>query len=394
MQTEVPAPPTPSSPPPPVPVDRSHEPWTEALDRALGSSRSVSVAVAADGRIVFAHRAGVQRLPASNQKLLTTMTALDTFGAGHRSSTTVASRSPVRRGLVRGDLWLVGGGDPELGRSDLDLLASHIQGAGVRRIAGSVIGDRRAFDRGWWAPGWIRRVSRDFVTRPTALALDGNRGIGTPEIAAAATLTASLRSAGITVDGAPRAGPAPRRLRTVATVRSAPLSSILERQNHGSINFHAEMTTKAIGAETTGRPGSTASGARAIERWAAGQGIRTEVFDGSGLSHLDRISALGLTTLLLHARDRRWWPALLRSLPSPGEGTLAGRLAGLDVHAKTGTLFVTPVSTLSGYVRDAAGALVAFSVLSRGLSKSSAVAIEDLVVRTIAAAQVAARSSG
>jgi D-alanyl-D-alanine carboxypeptidase len=51
-------------------------------------------------------------------------------------------------------------------------------------------------------------------------------------------------------------------------------------------------------------------------------------------------------------------------------------------------LFVTPVSALSGYVRDAGGRLVAFSILSRGISKSAAIAIEDLVVRTLASARV------
>ena len=50
--------------------------------------------------------------------------------------------------------------------------------------------------------------------------------------------------------------------------------------------------------------------------------------------------------------------------------------------------FVTPVSALSGYARTSEGRLVAFSVLSRGLTKSSAVTIEDAIVRTIAGARL------
>jgi D-alanyl-D-alanine carboxypeptidase/D-alanyl-D-alanine-endopeptidase (penicillin-binding protein 4) len=61
---------------------------------------------------------------------------------------------------------------------------------------------------------------------------------------------------------------------------------------------------------------------------------------------------------------------------------------GIPVNAKTGTLFITPVSALSGYVRDAGGRLVAFSILSRGLAKSTAVAIEDRVVTILASARV------
>ena len=129
-------------------------------------------------------------------------------------------------------------------------------------------------------------------------------------------------------------------------------------------------------------------GADAIEAWALTEGVRVRAFDGSGLSHRDRASTLDLVTLLLEARREPWGGALLDSLPSGGEGTLAGRLPGVRVHAKTGTLFVTPVSALSGYVRSADGRLVAFSVFSRWLSKPTAIGIEDSIVRTLAGARL------
>jgi serine-type D-Ala-D-Ala carboxypeptidase/endopeptidase (penicillin-binding protein 4) len=346
------------------------------------------VAVGVGDRIVFSHLGRMQRLPASNEKLLTSMAALDLFGPRHRFSTVATARGGVRHGVLRGDLWLVGGGDPELASSGLASLAVRIRARGIRRITGSVVGDVRTFHRGWWAPGWIRGVSRNYVTRSTALALNGNSGGGSPELGAASALTASLRSLGVTVEGAPKTGGVPRRSRQLAVTRSASLATILARQNHGSINFDAEMITKAIGAEVTGRPGSTANGADALETWAADQGVKLDAFDGSGLSHRDRMSAIGMVTMLLRTRRQAWWSTLFRSLPSAGEGTLAGRLAGVDIHAKTGTLFVTPVSALSGYVRDADGGLLGFSIFSRGLSKSSAIAIEDLVVRTLTSAHV------
>jgi D-alanyl-D-alanine carboxypeptidase/D-alanyl-D-alanine-endopeptidase (penicillin-binding protein 4) len=226
------------------------------------------------------------------------------------------------------------------------------------------------------------------VTRPTALAFDENLGAGPPERAAAASLTRSLRLDGVAVDGKPGSGAEPEGMTTLGLVRSAPLRDILERQNHGSINFDAEMITKALGAEQNGRPGSTASGASAIERWVAAQGVHADVRDGSGLSHDDRISTTGIVTLLLEAERRAWGDALRASLPAPGEGSLAGRLAGVPVRAKTGTLFVTPASALSGYVRSAGGRRVAFSVISRGLDKSTAVGVEDAIARILAGAMV------
>lgn len=75
-------------------------------------------------------------------------------------------------------------------------------------------------------------------------------------------------------------------------------------------------------------------------------------------------------------------PALRSTLPRPGQGTLSGRLLGLQVRAKTGTLF-QQVSALSGWVRLHSGSWAAFSILSHGLAKREAVALEDRLVALI-----------
>jgi D-alanyl-D-alanine carboxypeptidase/D-alanyl-D-alanine-endopeptidase (penicillin-binding protein 4) len=223
------------------------------------------------------------------------------------------------------------------------------------------------------------------VTRPTALRLAG--GDASPEPEAAAAFAAALDSAGVTVHGVAKAGRAPHGAHTLATDRSPALRSLLVHQNHESDNLYAELTTKYLGG-ADGRTTSTAGGAAAIQRWASGVGVRAEVRDGSGLSDLDRTSALGMVTLLLAAQRERWFPALEASLPRGGEGTLSSRLAGVPVRAKTGTLFIRPASTLSGYVTTRAGAQVAFSVLTHDLPEATALTIEDTVVRTLAAASI------
>jgi serine-type D-Ala-D-Ala carboxypeptidase/endopeptidase (penicillin-binding protein 4) len=368
-----------------LPLETTHAEWTRAISRLIGN-RNVSVTVGVGDHLVYVHGDLIQRLPASNEKLLTSMAALSELGPDFRFTT--SAEGVASGGVVGGDLWLVGSGDPELSDASLSSLAAALRANGIREIEGSVVGDTSTFSRGWWAPGWLRGVSREFVTRPTALAIDGNEVAGLPEQAAASSLTGALERAGVRVVGAPKTGTVPAGLPTLARVRSAPLRDILERQNHDSINFDAEMITKALGARENGPPGSTASGARAIEEWTTHQGVIADVYDGSGLSHLDRVSTLGIVTLLLKAQGRPWGDVLWASLPGPGEGTLAGRLAGLPVHAKTGTLFVTPVSALSGYVRSADGRRAAFSVLSRGLDKATAVGIEDAVVAVLAGARL------
>ena len=64
-------------------------------------------------------------------------------------------------------------------------------------------------------------------------------------------------------------------------------------------------------------------------------------------------------------------------------------LVDVPIRAKTGTLFVRPTSTLSGYVTTRDGRRVAFSVLTHDLPEATAVAVEDAVVRAIADATIA-----
>ena len=357
--------------------------WASAITSTIGG-RDVSVAVGTGRRIVYAHLGDVPRVLASNEKLLTSMAALDLLGSAFRFTTQAAAVSKPANGVVRGDLWLVGGGDPTLTPGDLAVLASAVRHQGITRVTGDVIGDTSAFDRGWWAPGWLQGISRMYVTRPTALRLDG--GDSSPEPEAAASFRDALASAGVHVDGVARTGAAPRGLEPIASERSPVLSSLLVQQNHESDNLYAELTTKYLGGLDGNA--STASGAAVVERWVRELGVTSEVRDGSGLSDQDETSAVGMVTLLLAARQERWFPALERSLPSGGDGTLGSRLAGLPVRAKTGTLFIRPASTLSGYVTTRAGTLVAFSVLTHDLPEGTAVAIEDSIVRTIAVASI------
>ncbi len=361
--------------------------WTRAID-GVANGANVSVAVGVGGTIVYERDGNRPRRLASNEKLLTSMAALDIEGPRHRFPTLAAATHRPVDGVLDGDLWLIGGGDPELDTADLGRLAVRLRAAGLRTVSGSVLGDRSAFDRGWWAPGWLPGISRSYVTRPTALAWAGNRSAD-PEAAAAAALTSALRHAGVEVDGGAGSGDAPAGLTALASVRSAPLAEILLRQNHDSVNLDAEILVKALGAKRG--HGSTAAGATRIQTWARRLGARSTVRDGSGLSGQDRTSAAGVVTLLLAARRRPWFGAFLASLPEPGEGTLAGRLAGVSVRAKTGTLFVRPTSALSGYVQTIGGTLAAFSILTEGLSSRDGEALEDAVVRILAGARIGGR---
>ncbi|MGB0905478.1 MAG: D-alanyl-D-alanine carboxypeptidase, partial [Mangrovicoccus sp.] len=74
--------------------------------------------------------------PASTAKAITTAYAFDRLGPGHQLSTRVLTNGQIRSGVLEGDLYLIGGGDPTLSSDHLYGLASDIAALGVRRITG------------------------------------------------------------------------------------------------------------------------------------------------------------------------------------------------------------------------------------------------------------------
>jgi D-alanyl-D-alanine carboxypeptidase/D-alanyl-D-alanine-endopeptidase (penicillin-binding protein 4) len=249
-----------------------------------------------------------------------------------------------------------------------------------------VIGVTNTFTRERWAPGW-RPIALQFIALPTALTFDGNSDAGgfvfDPERRAASRLAGDLRADGVRGLGAARAGNLGAQQAVLANIRSAPLIEILRHENVGSLNLDAEVLTKLLGANAYGPPGSMLKGAHAIQAWAGRQGVSVVAHDGSGLSYANRVSTNGLVRLLSAASRESWGPALRATLPAGGEGTLAGRLIGLRVHAKTGTL-LEHVSALSGWVWSRPrGRWAEFSILSRGLPKPQATSLEDAIVSIV-----------
>src|SRR5713226_7669778 len=120
----------------------------------------VLVTDAATGEVVYALNPERYFTPASNTKLFTTALALATLGPDYRFRTTIETRGAVdRNGRLRGDLVLVGRGDPNLSNrrfpfakeverdgpaeKALAELANDVVGGGVRQIEGDIVADER-----------------------------------------------------------------------------------------------------------------------------------------------------------------------------------------------------------------------------------------------------------
>jgi len=138
--------------------------------------------------------------------------------------------------------------------------------------------------------------------------------------------------------------------------------------NKESQNLHAETLLRRLGLAVF-KDASVEASRRAREAFLKAQGVRfedTAMYDGSGLSRADLVSARSLGDLLV-AMDRHPHARAFRdSLPIAGvDGSLRRRMAGTPaqgrVFAKTGS--IRHVNALAGYVDAASGRRIAFSIL-------------------------------
>ncbi len=173
-----------------VPVPAQGPAWAATLRQRLEAPRfagarwGVQVVSLASGQVLFEQDADKFFTPASTAKLFPAALALATLGPEFRIRTSVyASRPPGPDGVLAGDLILYGRGDPMVlspwrggGRPDpLEALAAQIKAAGVRTVAGDLVGDDSFFATLPYGPGWeAGDLARPFGAEPSALSIHDN----------------------------------------------------------------------------------------------------------------------------------------------------------------------------------------------------------------------------
>ena len=307
------------------------------LDRLLRvASRSAEVAITVrdldTGAVLFDHHGDEALNPASNQKILTAVAAVELLGADYRFETRVA--------LHDGTLYLIGEGDPSLQRDDLESLvaevAARVRPGDVRRI----VIDDSAFSERRFGPGYDEdgpghsymapsgALSLQFNTveiqvsgtrpgRPVAVSVSPScahvevhasattgrgsvrvqtssagdhtrvdvrgqlaagsgtvrvrRRITDPGLFTGTAFAESLRRAWRTGDALEVVrGRVPDGALEIAVHRSTPLAEVLASALKFSNNFTTEQVLRTLGWRMSGEPGDWDNGARALERfWAA-----------------------------------------------------------------------------------------------------------------------------
>jgi len=83
--------------------------------------------------------------PASTMKLLTTLSGLDILGPQYRWRTNIYTDGIIRQGVLKGNLYLQGTGDPKLIPEELAKMMKELQNLGIQKIDGNLFFDRSAY---------------------------------------------------------------------------------------------------------------------------------------------------------------------------------------------------------------------------------------------------------
>lgn len=309
-----------------------------------------------------------QRLrPASTQKLLTALLALEHLGSDYRLTTSLFVSQAPADSVLRGDVIIKGGFDPLFGGDDLRALLAQLKRSGVWRIEGNVLLDLSMKDSTRYGWGWCWDDKEPPLTPLSYRRKD--------EFAQA--LLPALEREGITLAGEVRTGLLPSHAQHIAS-RWHGIDQVLFPMMKESDNFCAESLFYNLAASRR-KPFANHKMAIALyQQWLSSLGLPSQHFqvaDGSGLSLYNYLTPQVLVDALRYAAARdELFLHLLPTLPIMGrDGTLKRRCRGTaaqdKVQAKTGT--VDGVSSLAGYALAPNGHRLAFAIINQGVHSTA-----------------------
>lgn len=323
-----------------------------------------------DGEPLYAVNAAHRMRPASCQKLVTAITALNFLKPDFQLRTEFRTTGKVNGGVLQGDLIVVGGMDPLVTADELLQAAASIkQQQGINSISGNIIYDlsmREDKEYGW---GWCWD---DDYGPLSALLVDGKDDFEQKWIEAINKVGINTNLNSPRVDKRGKEQP-----KMVYSIRHN-LDDLLAPMMKNSDNIYAECLFYQTAATTGKKNAGRKEAAQRTEELLKKVGLdanQYKVADGSGLSLYNYVSAEMLVALLGYAwRTESIREHLLPSLPISGfDGTLKNRMIGTEaegnIRAKTGT--VTGVSSLAGYATAVNGHILAFAIINQGIPSAA-----------------------
>ncbi len=313
--------------------------------------------VSSTGDILIDINGNTKRIPASNQKLLSSAFALDKLGEAFRLRTTVIYR---RDGIYE----IIGSGDPDIGLENMQSISSAI----VEHFYRNKLNLRHNISiylnevppAQWWPADWIESDRYHSYGAPiTSLALSSNANemaMLNPLLNVKSILSNQFQVYGLypTIKfnyKSPFRGFVSNK-NVIYSIESAPMSSLLTLTNSESHNFLAEVLLRHAALSWNIEHASLK-----LMLWLKSLGLNTDeiyISDGSGLSRTNQISTNFLASFLYRFSIHRDFSKYLSSMAIIGKrGTLRfinnDPTFNIDFIGKTGTL--SDVRSLTGMLK-------------------------------------------
>lgn len=362
-------------------------------------------------------------VPASTTKLLTTETAMNLLGENYRWMTQLEYSGMVdENGVLNGNLYIVGSGDPSMGTNKAgaaayrDIVSDFVSGIsreGIKKVNGDIIIQTALFkgniaklpenvvwleNNNYYLPAGTTReinpANEKLIVKKSGFSTDkkyfyvspyNNQmvyadkyegdGILTTKLPDAPaylanTFRTTLVKSGVAVTGkvTPKMTDAtPESRKLVSAYKSPTLGDIIYYTNQHSDNGLAEALLKTVGFQSLGDQ-TTESGRKVVTGHLKDEGfdmMGLNYMDGSGLSRANNVTPISQAKFLTSLMDEKYYKTYLSSLPIGGQsGTLKRMFIGTgngQVFAKTGTL--NKVKTLAGYLKTNSGRTLVFSLM-------------------------------
>lgn len=123
-------------------------------DLPKGSEVGISIYDLTDKKQLYQYREDKLSRPASTQKLLTGITALDSPQADEPFLTEVWTDGEIKQDTLYGDLYVIGAFDPEFDEESMNALVRQVLDYPIRAIKGKIYGDTSIKDSLYWGSGW------------------------------------------------------------------------------------------------------------------------------------------------------------------------------------------------------------------------------------------------
>ena len=407
---------------------------------------------------------------ASTTKLFSTAMALELLGPDYRFETTLFTDGLIEQGVLKGNLWIKGGGDVSFGSKyfngegkeyeEMDAWIDTLKKLGIHEIQGKVIVDGSSFGyegtpSGWSAwdagnyfgafpaglnfydnvaryyfetgkPGSRARLictspvqpNLQLINKITSASVKGDhsnlqgraydehriatgklpayqssymvRGsVANPEFNFAEVLKSRFLLDSFTVSGGVlpvRGMPIPDYdcfYRLFATYGRS-VQEITKWTNRKSVNLFAEGLLNGVAFKLTG-DGSNSNARKIYNEFFASRidtlGLR--LYDGSGLSRNNRITAAHFCDLLNYMTQSPMADEFFNSLPVAGKsGTISELCKGAAgdgrIYAKSGTM--TGIKSYAGYINTLSGKKLAFAFVVNGYSCSQSTVKQQMEI--------------